>query len=81
MTYRYRPPVDTISFPEKPSAAVLDALKAFGFRWNRQLKAWGRPRSISTATIIDAIRGGETDIERIAERCAERQAEADCGII
>ena len=35
-------------FQDKPSQAVIDHLKANGFRWNRQEKIWTRPVNFDT---------------------------------
>jgi hypothetical protein len=44
-----------IVFPGKPSADVLDLLKANRFRWHRKLKHWYAPQSENTLAIARQI--------------------------
>ena len=32
-----------LDFPEKPSRAILDAVKPLGFKWNKERKVWQHP--------------------------------------
>lgn len=53
-----------ITFTEKPSREILDALKAAGFYWGRG--SWGGPRNAIPAIVNEAIakaKGGDNDTE------------------
>ena len=76
---RRRYPTNTIRFDSKPAEAVLQVLRDYGFRWNGRSRCWSAPQSVASATVIDCIRAG--DLENVGVAVAERQMEADCGII
>lgn len=68
-----------IGFEIKPAQAIVDTLKHWGFRWDPVRRDWYAGQSIASATVVDCIKGGE--IDQIGERVAERQMEAENGII
>lgn len=63
-----------VVFPAKPAAAVLDELKAAGYRWSRFSCCWYGPASMLPAR----YRGGAVD-ELEAMHRAEEKAEAAAG--
>ena len=55
MEYRIESYGVEITFPAKPPAEILAALKAQGFRWNPRVKAWHRRRVVGAADLIGWI--------------------------
>ena len=55
MQYRIESYGVEITFPAKPPAEILTALKAQGFRWNPRAKVWWRRRVKGVADLIGWI--------------------------
>ena len=75
--------MNVVSFDGKPPVEVRDALKAYGYRWDRCRKVWTAYRSIASAAVCDYFRGGYTgfDAADLDEMVSMRGMEAACGII
>ena len=78
-----RTSMNAVAFQDKPPVNVREALKSYGFRWDRNRQAWTAYRSIDSAAVCDYFRGGYAHFNAadLDEMVSIRGMEAACGII
>ena len=75
-----RRPMNSIAFDSVPPVEARNALKRYGFRWNRAARRWQAPQSIATATVVNHLSAGGS-LDDLDERVSLVGMEDACGII
>ena len=51
-------PTNSIAFVSVPPVEVREALKRYGFRWNRTARRWQARQSVTTAAVVNHLSAG-----------------------